>query len=435
MQTIRSKAGILFSLAVTTLVFFNYLYFLKWYQVSASRLWVIALIVVSAPFAILAFRGWRNTTVPAIILALYSSYMVVGYFAFRTPDYDIHYLWQFILIIVPFFVAGILAGWRPAGLIAVILVAAVALLIAVLIGWVNYGSLWYDDHFRNILAIPQIPGRPPYYSDYQLVAYGVALGAIPCFVWALGRTSFPIVFAFGLAVTLLLAELGSRTVFLMLPIVLCALAFRIKGFAQAIIYLGLSAALITGVFYAPIAKDLSVVQRTDREAERYEQGAIFKPKTDAQSSYDPAGAFDTGDGGDHRIWSRRTLFEFAFRGWLASTVSTTFGHGLGSYSLDLTGIYPGWLLAQRNGQMYPHNWMLEAAYEGGLIAVILLGLVLVLPFWRILKGWETSASALSIAGMYLLIFGAAFLSGGIALNYPLFFLAGAALSAQARAVY
>jgi hypothetical protein len=32
--------------------------------------------------------------------------------------------------------------------------------------------------------------------------------------------------------------------------------------------------------------------------------------------------------------------------------------------------------------------------------------------------------------MYLLVFGAAFLSGGIALNYTLFFLCGAALSPQ-----
>lgn len=433
MQTIRSRVGILFSLAVTTLVFFNYLYFLKWYQFSASRLWVVALITVSAPFAILEFHGWRNLTVPTAILALYSTYMVVGYFVFRTPDYDIHYLWQFIFTVVPFFAAGVLAGWRPAGLIAVILVAAVALVLALPVAWVNYGSLWEGDDFRDILAIPQIPGRPPYYSYYQLVAYGIALGAIPCFVWALDRTRRPIAYGFGLAITLLLAELGSRTMFLVLPIVLFALVFRTKGFAQAVIYLGLSAALIAGVFYAPIANNLSVVQRTDGEAKRYEQGAIFKPKTDGQNPYDAAGAFDTGDGGDHRTWSRRTLFEFAFKGWLSSPMSAVFGRGLGSYSLDLTGVYPGWLPAQHDGEVYPHNWILEAGYEGGAIAVILLGAVLLFPFWHNLKERTTSGSTLSIGGIYMLLFGAAFFSGGIALNYTLFFMAGASLSAQARA--
>jgi hypothetical protein len=68
-----------------------------------------------------------------------------------------------------------------------------------------------------------------------------------------------------------------------------------------------------------------------------------------------------------------------------------------------------------------------------MIAVVLLGLVLVFPFWRILLQWQTSPGALSIAGMYLLIFGAAFLSGGLVLNYTLFFLCGATISAQARA--
>ncbi len=208
---------------------------------------------------------------------------------------------------LPFFGAGILAGWRPGGLIVVVMFAGIALLLALPVAWIQYGSLWEGDDFRDVLAIPQVPGRAPYYSYYQLVAYGIALSAIPSFVWLLGRTRLPIAYVVGLGVTLLLAELGSRTMFLLLPIVLAALVFRIKGVAQAAIYTGLSAILVAGVFYAPIAKNLSVVQRTEGEAERYEQGAIFQPKTDAHNPYDAAGAFDTGDGGDHRTWSRRTF--------------------------------------------------------------------------------------------------------------------------------
>ncbi len=430
MRSLGSRAGLLFSLSFTTLVFFNYLYFLKWWQPTGSRLWVVALIAISAPFAVLAFRDWRKFAVPGAIILAYVVYMVLSYFAFRTMAFDIRYLCQFILTVLPFFGAGILAGWRPGGLIVVVMFAGIALLLALPVAWIQYGSLWEGDDFRDVLAIPQVPGRAPYYSYYQLVAYGIALSAIPSFVWLLGRTRLPIAYVVGLGVTLLLAELGSRTMFLLLPIVLAALVFRIKGVAQAAIYTGLSAILVAGVFYAPIAKNLSVVQRTEGEAERYEQGAIFQPKTDAHNPYDAAGAFDTGDGGDHRTWSRRTLFEFALKGWLSNPASAVFGRGLGSYSLDLAGVYPGWLPAQHSGEIYPHNWILEAGYEGGAIAVLLLGVVLVFPFWRILSEWETSASSLAIAGMYLLIFGAAFFSGGIALNYTLFFLAGAALSAQ-----
>ncbi|MGO6985026.1 hypothetical protein [Rhizobium leguminosarum] len=432
MDGIRSRAGILFSLSITTLVFFNYLYFLKWYQFSGSRLWVAGLILLSAPFALMAFRDYRSILLPTTILAVYCLYTVAGYFAFRTLEFDIRYLYQFVLTAAPFFAAGVLAGRRPAGIVVVALISGGTLLLALPIAWIHYGSLWDGDDFRDVLGIPQIPGRVPYYSYYQLVAYGVALGAIPVFVWLLTRVR-AIALVTGLAVTLLLAELGSRTIFFLLPVVFTVLVFRIKGMVNAVIFFGLSAALVVGVFYAPIGRNLSVVQRMEGETERYEQGAIFRPKTDDHNPYNAAGAFDTGDGADHRTWSRRTLFDFAFKGWLSSPATIAFGHGLGSFSLDLTGVYPGWLLAPHDGEIYPHNWILEAGYEGGMIAVVLLGLVLVFPFWRILLQWQTSPGALSIAGMYLLIFGAAFLSGGLVLNYTLFFLCGATISAQARA--
>ncbi|EJJ28065.1 hypothetical protein [Rhizobium sp. CF142] len=431
MQGIRSKVGLIFSLSATILVFFNYLYFLKWYQLSGSRLWVIGLIVISAPFAIMAFRNYRQLLLPGAILVAYCCYTAIGYFAFRGTEFNIRYLCQFILTVLPFFAAGVLAGQRPAGVIVVVMIAGGTLLLALPVAWIQYGSFWEGDDFRDILGIPQIAGRTPYYSYYQLVAYGIALGAIPAFVWLLTKARISIALVVGLAVTLLLAELGSRTIFLLFPIVFTALVFRIKGAAHAFVFFGLSATLVVGVFYAPIARDLAVVQRMEGETERYQQGAIFRPKADGHNPYDAAGAFDTGDGGDHRTWSRRTLFDFAYKGWISGPASVAFGHGLGSFSLDLTGVYPGWLPAPHDGEIYPHNWILEAGYEGGAIAVLLLGVVLAFPIWRNLSESATSAGALSIAGMYLLVFGAAFLSGGIALNYALFFLCGASISAQA----
>jgi O-antigen ligase len=420
----------LFSLSVTTLVLFNSLYFLKWFPASGNRLWVVTLIAISFPFAMLAFKGYRQVLLPALILSLYCSYTIAGYFLFRRPEFDLHYLLQFLLTTAPFFAAGVLAGQRPSGVTTVALFAAAALLLALPIAWVNYGSLWKGDDFRNILGIPQIPGRTPYYSYYQLVAYGIALGAIPAFVWLLTKVRAPAAEISGLAVTLLLAELGSRTVFLILPIVFTVIVFHAKRGARAAVLLALSVILVAGIFFTPAGRGLAVVQRMEGETERYEQGAIFRPKTAEYNPYDTTGAFDTGDGDDHRAWSRRTLFEFALKGWLADPVSAAIGHGLGTYSLDLTGVYPGWLPAPHDGEIYSHNWILEAGYEGGAIAIGLLGAVLTFPFWRILREGKPSAVRLSIAGMYLLVFGAAFLSGGIALNYTLFFLCGAALSPQ-----
>ncbi|MDR9808756.1 O-antigen ligase family protein [Rhizobium hidalgonense] len=432
MQRIEQRAATVFSLSATVLVLFNYLFFLKWYQYSGSRLWVAAVIIASAPFAVVAFRGYRQSLLPTAILIAYCSYTSIGYFASRGPEFNILYLSQFLLTTAPFFAAGVLAGERPAGLTGVAVFAAAALLIALPIAWMNYGSLWEGDDFRNILGIPQIPGRTPYYSYYQLVAYGIAIGSIPVFVWLLTKFRSPTAEIAGLAVTLLLAEVGSRTVFLILPVVFAALVFRTKGIVHAAIFLTLSAVLVAGVFFTPAGKSLAVVQRMEGEAERYEQGAIFKPKTGENNPYDASGAFDTGDGGDHRTWSRRTLFEFALEGWIESPATFAFGHGLGSFSLDLTGIYPGWIPAPHDGEIYPHNWILEAGYEGGVIAVALLGVVFTIPFWRILRERQPPAGGLSITGMYLLVFGAAFLSGGIVLNYTLFFFCGAALSAQKR---
>ncbi|MBB3659773.1 uncharacterized membrane protein YidH (DUF202 family) [Rhizobium sp. BK650] len=430
MQGIRLKAGLVFSFSAATLVFFNYLYFLKWYQLSGSRLWVVGFIVVSAPFAIFSFRDSRRLLVLGVIVFAYCGYTLAGYFVFRGPEFNIRYLCQFLLTVIAFAGAGVLAGRRPAGVICVVLIAGGALLLALPVAWIEYGSLWKGDDFRNILGIPQIPGRVPYYSYYQLVAYGIALAAIPVFIWLLSWTRTAVAIVFGLAITLLLAELGSRTIFLLLPLVFTTLLFHTGRHAHAVVLLGLSVALATGVFYTPLGRDVAVAQRMEGEAERYAQGAIFRPKTDGGDPYDAAGAFDAGDGGDHRTWSRRTLFDFALKGWLADPASFIFGHGLGSYSLDLTGIYPGWLPAPHEGEVYPHNWILEAGYEGGAVAVLLLGLVLLFPFWRSFSEPKCSRGAQSIVGMYLLVFGAAFLSGGIALNYTLFFLAGAASSAQ-----
>ncbi len=84
--------------------------------------------------------------------------------------------------------------------------------------------------------------------------------------------------------------------------------------------------------------------------------AIFQPKGTTSQSADDGGAFDTGDGGDPRTWSRRTLFDFACGlNFHARPRSVAVGHGLGSFSLDLTGVYPGWMPAPHDGEIYPHN--------------------------------------------------------------------------------
>ncbi|MBY3109292.1 hypothetical protein HFO68_32910 [Rhizobium laguerreae] len=407
--------GPAFAAFASVLVFFNYLFFLKWFPITEGRWWVCLFIIAAFPFAIFFIRYILRARFSFGALILFCAVILVNFYVSRDESYNSTYFYGFLLLSVPFFVLGVVAGHWPKAIILVLFVAVGSFSIAILVAYFHYGGLWDALGFRDILYIPRKAGRPPFQTDYQLVAYGLAFGAIVA--WAALSKKMPgwAHHLFGAVISIALTQIGSRGALLLF--VLCYLLLLAK---TQTIRMAISAGLLIIALMFVVAVEFPN-SATFARAEYAQEFGVLVGKCKEEKETNCVGH-------PSLSWGRGTLYTYAVLGWFESPSTILFGHGFGSYSMNLADVYPNWIFKPADGSVYPHNIVLEAGYELGIIGVISLVAVigpplfrLILASWRQATGFETA-----VAILYIMACGLAMISGAIAYEYQLYFLLGTA---------
>jgi hypothetical protein len=397
-------AGPLMAASISILVFFNYLFFLKWSPLTESRWWPLLILILTFPIALIGAGKLKCCQLSFWSIVVFCAVVTISYFLKQNVHYNPTYLVGFLLSSIPFFLLGAIAGHWPRAMSSIFVIFTISLFVAIIGAYLTYGGLWDAGGFRDILSIPQRLGRPSFRSYYQLVSLGLAIGAIA--TWALFGKDAPgwAHHLFGVIIVLVVSQTGSRGAYLLFVLghVLLVLKTRSRGDAvRATLLMAITTLLI--VLLLPDSATLRRAQYTNE--------------------------FGTGvPGFEETTITRGMLYGRALSGWMENGASLVLGRGFGSYSLDVAGVYPDWVLHPAKGSIYPHNVILEAGYELGILGVIPMVIAFGWPFCRLVfTSWESaSRSEIAVAMIFIMHCGLAMISAAIGYDYSLYFLLGAA---------
>jgi O-antigen ligase len=120
---------------------------------------------------------------------------------------------------------------------------------------------------------------------------------------------------------------------------------------------------------------------------------------------------------------RLFLFGAASDRIVSDGVTFLVGRGLGMFPIDLGYQAPDWLIAPKAVSMYPHNVVIEAQYEMGILGTVLVLCILLRPlvvFRSIPRDHDTKI----LACIYVFYLVSSLFSGSLAYSYPLLFVLG-----------
>ena len=120
---------------------------------------------------------------------------------------------------------------------------------------------------------------------------------------------------------------------------------------------------------------------------------------------------------------RLFLFGAAIDRIVSDGVTFAIGRGLGMFPIDLGYQAPDWLIAPKAVSMYPHNVVIEAQYEMGILGTVLILYILLRPL-VVFRGIPRDHDTKIIACIYVFYLVSSFFSGSLAYSYPLIFVLG-----------
>ncbi len=411
LRAIGLRRGSVFAFAATVLVFFNYLYFLKWFPVLESRMWVVVLLLVGLPGAIASTRNLQSAALPALFLIVFEIVVCANFLVLQRDYFDPRYLAGHLIMTLPFFVIGVLAASQPAYVRNVLLAGGLA--FVAILGWcfVTDTPLHDDVGFADILHIRSSFGDESYRSHYQLIGYGIAFGAlmvISSLVVANRVVASYAVLACVFAISLWVGARGPLTALLVSYAVILAARYGIAKTVRQIVPLALAAAVL--LFVIDIS-NTAFVQKLTLDLNAGSNAGFTSPEIERQS--------------------RVNLYTAALHGWLASPMTLLFGNGFGSFSVGYGSQYPSWVFSPIDDYIYPHNFVLEVLYDLGIVGLIPLLLALLSQLRRLTS---PSLTALELCMLSLLVFtiASALVSGTVATNHILYFALGLAGSVSSR---
>jgi O-antigen ligase len=260
--------------------------------------------------------------------------------------------------------------------------------------YLTYGTLYPDGYFADIFDIDRRLSlnsgviHQQLYQDFGVI---LALGAIGLFRLSslLGLVSIgPILY--------LQFQAESRGALVGL---LCAIAFWwLRGKPARYFLLAITLALSTPFI---IAKLLS-----------HDSGIIERTLTDLSAAHED---------------SRIILWQFALKG---ISNEPFLGHGLGSFPVNWGGVAPNWLLSSDAIQMYPHNLILEAWYELGILGFFLICFMCFIPVQSMMRAryMQMDSDARFIGGLFIFFLVLQMVSGSLAFSYQFYFAYGLAVA-------
>jgi hypothetical protein len=298
-----------------------------------------------------------------------------------------------------FLLLGIIASFALRSVLIFLFSTGLVYLIYCVIYLLENGTLYPGGYFGDIFGLGRNWGGVSSYDQfYQNVGLYLAVGTLALIGltrnWD-GVVRFWSVIVFGSACFALILAAQARGALVGLLIAL-TVSFKFRRKRLLIVLLvaaGITVASTTGYFVDSV-EQLPIWQRTEHEV------LAPKPRT-----------------------------RLAIVNSLASNVYHNprlllFGRGLGMFPVDIGDAPPDWLLSSQPLSLYPHNPVIEALYELGVIGVVLVIGMMIAPIVmarRLHGGIERCRPALSL---YLFAIIIEMVSGSLAYSYSFYFFYG-----------
>jgi O-antigen ligase len=124
-----------------------------------------------------------------------------------------------------------------------------------------------------------------------------------------------------------------------------------------------------------------------------------------------------------RTDGRAVIFSAAIDRIINDGETFLLGRGLGMFPIDMGYHAPDWLLAAKAVSMYPHNIVIEAQYELGILGTVLIVYMILRPL-AIFRSKPRNYDTKIIACLYVFFFILSMVSGSLAYSYSLLFVLG-----------
>lgn len=122
--------------------------------------------------------------------------------------------------------------------------------------------------------------------------------------------------------------------------------------------------------------------------------------------------------------TRLSLLQFAYQEISSSPNIAWWGRGLGMFPVDLGARPPDWVLASNAASLYPHNPVVEALYELGILGALATLTIILAPFAAVRTKFEHCRAEMSFYVFALSIF---LTSGSLAYSFFFYFIYGVTL--------
>jgi hypothetical protein len=130
---------------------------------------------------------------------------------------------------------------------------------------------------------------------------------------------------------------------------------------------------------------------------------------------------------------RSALLRHLFRKLWQEPSSMVLGRGPGMFPVELGRRTPNWLFDRGTELSYPHNIILEALYETGIVGMTFLIALIAIPLLRARAIWTSLGGAeLFVLQTYVFYLASMMVSGALAYSYDFYFVVGLAVGTVRR---
>jgi len=328
--------------------------------------------------------------------------MTVSYIFFSGADVPITYLIGIVGFWCVFFCLGILCTDVRSALSVIIVFSAIYLVFVVGF-FLDNGEMYVGGYFGDVFGIGglDLSSGASTIQLYQNVGYFISIGAIS--FWMLSKDIYPqrpftaaaIVTVVALVVDFAVQARGA-VIALLGATVLFVGVIPLKRFWIPLCVVSASLATVAVFIWGFFSREFATPEILAKTFDELAQG-----RTDG----------------------RLFLFGAAIDQIITDGGTFLFGRGLGMFPIDMGYRPPDWLFAANAVSMYPHNIVIEAQYELGILGTFLIVYMILRPvavFRSSLWDYDTKI----IACLYVFFVVLSMFSGSLAYSYVFLFVLG-----------
>ncbi|MGY8677843.1 O-antigen ligase family protein [Bradyrhizobium sp. UFLA05-153] len=351
-------------------------------------------------------RAWEVKTELLLITAFYAL-VVANFLVVSGDDVPSTYLVGTVTFLPMFLALGFVTALRMK-LLAWILLSASAIYVFFLSAFIlTQGDVYQDGYFADVFGL----GRMVLLSGadtsqlYQNVGIYLALGALSAAYLCADLSSvikkalISLSLCTAVALTILVQARGAAAGLIF------ALSIRSRWYSRNILGWTIIISVLAGLLLFVFADDL-------------EHLPIWVRTINELSKADPPPN------------TRIAIYSFALKAIWMDPASFIFGRGFGMFPIDYGYRPPDWLLASPSASLYPHNSILEALYELGVVGATLYAVSLAKPMIVGMNATKTKDAWLANSCFLMFVLMEMF-SGALAYSYPFVFFLGLLLGAIA----